>query len=75
VLQAEHAAMAGRRAKTVEEVEAKHKAFVRKWRLKCQAIVDSLEEAGARLFTFLRYPSEQWKSIRSTNAIERLPEE
>ena len=62
-------------AQTVEEVEAKHKAFVRKWRLKCQAVVDSLEEAGARLFTFLRYPSEQWKSIRSTNAIERLHEE
>ena len=62
-------------AQTVEEVEAKRKAFVRKWRLKCQAIVDSLEEAGARLFTFLRYPSEQWKSIRSTNAIERLHEE
>ena len=62
-------------AQTVEEVEAKRKAFVRKWRLKCQAVVDSLEEAGARLFTFLRYPSEQWKSIRSTNAIERLHEE
>ena len=62
-------------AQTVKEVEAKHKAFVRKWRPKCQAVVDSLEEAGARLFTFLRYPSEQWKSIRSTNAIERLHEE
>jgi len=28
-----------------------------------------------RLFTFLRYPAEQWKSIRTTNAIERLHEE
>jgi transposase-like protein len=62
-------------AKTVRDVEAKHKAFVRKWRLKCPAVVDSLEEAGARLFTFLRYPPEQWKSIRTTNAIERLHEE
>jgi putative transposase len=62
-------------AKTVKDVEAKHKAFVRKWRLKCPDVVDSLEEAGARLFTFLRYPCEQWKSIRTTNAIERLHEE
>ena len=62
-------------AKMAKEVEAKRKAFVRKWRLKCQAVVDSLEEAGPRLFTFLRYPPEQWKSIRTTNAIERLHEE
>ena len=62
-------------AKTVKDVEAKHKAFMRKWRLKCPAVVDSLEEAGAQLFTFLRYPPEQWKSIRTTNAIERLHEE
>ena len=62
-------------AKTVKEVEAKRNVFLRKWRLKCQAVADSLEEAGPRLFTFLRYPSEQWKSIRTTNAIERLHEE
>lgn len=62
-------------AKTVQQVDARRKAFVRKWRLKCQAVVDSLDEAGPRLFTFLRYPPEQWKSIRTTNAIERLHEE
>ena len=33
------------------------------------------EEAGANLFTFLLYPPDQWKSIRTTNAIERLHEE
>jgi putative transposase len=27
------------------------------------------------LFTFVRFPSDQWKSIRTTNAIERLHEE
>ena len=32
-------------------------------------------KAGARLFTFLRYPPEQWRSLRTTNAIERLHEE
>ena len=61
-------------AKTVKE-DVKRKAFVRKWRLKCQAVVDSLDEAGPRLFTFLRFPPEQWKSVRTTNAIERLQEE
>jgi putative transposase len=36
---------------------------------------DSLEEAGDRLFTFTRLPADQWKSARTTNAIERLHEE
>jgi transposase-like protein len=62
-------------AKTVAEVQAQRKAFLRKWKLKCRAVADSLEEAGDRLFTFLRYPDSQWKSIRTTNAIERLHEE
>ena len=57
------------------EIEAKRKAFIRKWRLKCRAVADSLEEAGDRLFTFARFPQSQWKSIRTTNAIERLHEE
>lgn len=61
--------------KTVKAVEARRKAFVRKWRLKCPSVAASLEEAGANLFTFLLYPPDQWKSIRTTNAIERLHEE
>ena len=62
-------------AKTAKEVDAKRKAFLRKWRLKCPAVAASLEEAGDKLFTFLRFPAEQWRSIRTTNAIERLHEE
>jgi putative transposase len=31
--------------------------------------------AGDRLFTFTRLPLSQWKSARTTNAIERLHEE
>jgi transposase-like protein len=34
-----------------------------------------LEEASDRLLTFTRFPKSQWKSIRSSNAIERLREE
>lgn len=62
-------------ATTAAQVQAKRKAFLRKWKLKCRAVANSLEEAGDRLFTFLRYPDSQWKSIRTTNAIERLHEE
>jgi putative transposase len=62
-------------AKTKQEIEARRKAFIRKWRLKCRAVADSLEEAEDRLFTFARFPESQWKSIRTTNAIERLHEE
>ena len=62
-------------ANTAQQVEAKRKAFLRKWRLRCPPVADSLEEAGEKLFTFLRFPPEQSKSVRTTNAIERLPEE
>jgi hypothetical protein len=57
------------------EIEAKRKAFIRKWRLKCHAVAASLEEAGDKLFAFARFPKSQWKSIRTSNAIERLHEE
>src|ERR671910_2292433 len=62
-------------AKTATEVVAKRKAFLAKWKLRCRAVAASLDEAGARLFTFLRFPPEQWRSLRTTNAIERLHEE
>jgi transposase-like protein len=57
------------------EDEERRKAFLRKWRLKRRAVADSLEEAGDKLFTFTRFPPSQWKSIRTSNAIERLHEE
>jgi len=59
----------------VRRFEARRKAFIRKWRLKHRALADSLEEAGDRLFTFTRLPPSQWRSARTTNAIERLHEE
>ena len=62
-------------AATPEEIEARRKAFIRKWRPKHRAVADSLEEAGARLFTFTRLPPSQWRSAHTTNAIERLHEE
>jgi putative transposase len=62
-------------AETADQVLSKRKLFLAKWRLRCQPVAKSLEEAGLRLFTFLRYPPEQWRSLRTTNAIERLHEE
>jgi putative transposase len=62
-------------AASAKEVEAKSKTFLRKWRLKCRAVADSLEEAGGRLFAFTRLHPGQWRSARTTNAVERLHEE
>jgi putative transposase len=54
-------------ADTKQEIATKRTAFIRKWHIKCQA--------GDKLFTFTRFPKSQWKSIRTSNAIERLHEE
>ncbi len=62
-------------ADTKQEVEAKRKALIRKWRLKSPALPASLEEAGDKLFTFTRFPKSQWQSIRTSNAIARLQHE
>ena len=62
-------------AKRADQVLSKRKLFLAKWKLRCQPVANSLEEAGLRLFTFLRDPPEQWRSLRTTNAIERRHEE
>ena len=62
-------------AETAQEIERRRKAFIRKWRLRHRPVADCLEEAGDRLFTFTRLPPSQWRSARTTNAIERLHEE
>ena len=62
-------------AATRKEIEVRRKTFIRKWRLKHRAVADSLQEAGEQLFAFTRLPPSQWRSVRTTNAIERLHEE
>jgi len=57
---------------TPEAVERACRAFTKKWRLRCPAVAASLEEAGDELFTFLHFPSAQWKGLRTTNALERI---
>jgi transposase-like protein len=60
---------------TVAAVEQARARFIKKWRLRCPAVVESLQEAGDELFTFLRFPASQWKALRTTNALERINEE
>jgi hypothetical protein len=62
-------------AETPQDIADRRKAFVRKWRVRHKAVADSLEEAGDALFAFVALPKSQWKSARTTNAIERLHEE
>ena len=46
--------------------------FIRKWRRQCEGVAESLEEAGMELLAFYQYPQSQWKSLRTTNVIERI---
>jgi putative transposase len=54
---------------------AAYKRFVDRWSKQCKAAVESLEEAGDHLLTFYAFPPSQWRSLRTTNIIERLNEE
>ena len=49
--------------------------FLARWKKLCPSVAASLEEAGEELLTFYRFPASQHKSLRTTNAIERLQEE
>lgn len=58
-----------------DDLKAAQKAydtFCKKWSKLCVDVVTSLQEAGHDLLTFYRYPKSQWKSLRTTNQIERL---
>ena len=55
--------------------ERARESFLAKWRRLCPAVATSLEEAGEQLLTFYRFPASPHKSLRTTNAIERLQEQ
>ena len=51
-------------------------SFTNKGRLRCLAVIVSLEEAGEKLFTFLRFPAvREWRALRTTKEIKRMNEE
>ena len=49
--------------------------FERVWAKRCPGVVASLREGGDELLTFFTFPKAQWKTLRTTNVIERLHEE
>jgi transposase-like protein len=55
--------------------ERARESFLAKWRKACPSVAASLEEAGEELLTFYGFPASQQKSLRTTNAVERLQEE
>jgi len=59
-------------AESLEQATKAYREFISKWKKLAAKVVVSLEEAGEELLTFYRFPKSQWKSLRTTNAIERL---
>ena len=59
-------------AETLEQARKAYREFVVKWKKPAPKVAASLEEAGEELLTFYSFPNSQWKSLRTTNAIERL---
>lgn len=59
-------------ADSLEQAKKAHRDFISKWKKLAPKVVVSLEEAGEELLTFYRFPKSQWKSLRTTNSIERL---
>jgi transposase-like protein len=62
-------------AENREAAEKAYAAFCRKWQPLVPEVVVSLEEAGSELLTFYNFPAAMWKSLRTTNLIERVNEE
>jgi transposase-like protein len=62
-------------ASTHDAARAAYATFERTWGKRCPGVVMSLREGGDELLTFFRFPKAQWKTLRTTNAIERLHEE
>ena len=62
-------------ASSEEAARAAYGSFERKWAKRCPGVVRSLREGGDELFTFFTFPKGQWKTLRTTNVIERLNEE
>jgi putative transposase len=59
-------------AESLEQANKAYREFALKWKKLAPKVVVSLEEAGEELLTYYRFPKSQWKSLRTTNAIERL---
>src|SRR6202158_2888232 len=59
-------------AETLEGARKAREAFLLKWKKQCPGVASSLEEAGENLLTFYRFSESQWRSLGTTNAIQRM---
>lgn len=59
----------------IEQAKSAYAAFMRKWSRKAESVARSLEDAGMDLLTFMRFPKAQWRSLKTTNIVERLNHE
>jgi len=62
-------------ATSADAARAAYATFERAWGKRCPGVVASLREGGDELLTFFTFPKAQWKTLRTTNTIERLHEE
>jgi len=62
-------------ATNVGAARTAYTAFQRTWAQRCPGVVTSLREGGDELLTFFTFSKVQWKTLRTTNTIERLHEE
>jgi len=60
------------RADSLDEGRKAYREFILKWKKLAPKVAASLEEGGQELLTFYSFPKNQWKSLRTTNVIERL---
>jgi transposase-like protein len=59
-------------AADLDEARNAYRSFVRKWEKLVPEVARSLEEGGEELLTFYQFPRPHWKTLRTTNMIERL---
>jgi transposase-like protein len=62
-------------AESAAAARTAYTAFERTWSTRCPGVIRSLQEGGEELLTFFQFPKRQWKTLRTTNVIERLNEE
>src|SRR5262245_7664005 len=62
-------------AASADGARAAYATFERTWAKRCPGVVTSLREGGNELLTFFGFPKAQWKTLRTTNTIERRHEE
>ena len=62
-------------AANADAARAAYTVFERMWAKRCPGVVTNLREGGDELLTFFTFPKAQWKTLRTTNTIERLHEE